>query len=424
MYWLIETEEQISYLINRGFKEAYIEIIPFSNNVHPALNDISLVYFRPSIERKGFMLCIDHSETLSIELTRVNELLQGIERLYVQDKKNALFYFPIKGLLDVDLISNPYIPEPTATHTILSSRLKHRTDINRMIPVVKHYEVSETTYNAIKHTFDAPRPLHFDFYNNQATFAFFGIEVNGLKIDKNEFNKHFPETEEDFVYTQYNFKTLTTRPSNRFGGINFAALPHDSGVRKAFVPRNDLFVEIDISAYHPTLAASLVGYTFDHEDIHASFAEMYKVDYKKAKELTFKQLYGGVFEQYKELEFFKKVSVYIDNLWNDYTENGWIESPTSGYQFCEDKLDSMNPQKLFNYVLQNLETSTNVGILMQIHKLLRGKKTKIVLYTYDSFLFDLAKDEESILTEIKEIFKKFELNIKVAHGTSYDFTGN
>jgi len=151
---------------------------------------------------------------------------------------------------------------------------------------------------------------------------------------------------------------------------------------------------------------------------------MYKVDYKKAKELTFKQLYGGVFEQYKELEFFKQVSVYIDNLWNNYTENGWIESPTSGYQFCEDKLDSMNPQKLFNYVLQNLETSTNVGILMQIHKLLRGKKTKIVLYTYDSFLFDLAKDEESILAEIKEIFKKFELNIKVAHGTSYDFTGN
>jgi hypothetical protein len=28
MYWLVETEEQISYLINRGYKEAYIEIIP------------------------------------------------------------------------------------------------------------------------------------------------------------------------------------------------------------------------------------------------------------------------------------------------------------------------------------------------------------------------------------------------------------
>jgi len=46
------------------------------------------------------------------------------------------------------------------------------------------------------------------------------------------------------------------------------------------------------------------------------------------------------------------------------------------------------------------------------------------LYTYDSFLLDFAEDEQDVLTEIKEIFKKFELNIKVAHGTSYDFTGN
>jgi hypothetical protein len=44
---------------------------------------------------------------------------------------------------------------------------------------------------------------------------------------------------------------------------------------------------------------------------------MYKVDYQKAKELTFKQLYGGVFENYKELPFFKKTSVYIDEIWEN-----------------------------------------------------------------------------------------------------------
>ena len=53
----------------------------------------------------------------------------------------------------------------------------------------------------------------------------------------------------------------------------------------------------------------------------------------------------------------------------------------------------MNPQKLFNYVLQNLETSTNVLILWDIFCLLKGKKTKLVLYTYDSFLLDVAEDE-------------------------------
>ena len=58
---------------------------------------------------------------------------------------------------------------------------------------------------------------------------------------------------------------------------------------------------------------------------------------------------------------------------------------------------------------------------MHIHKVLRGRKTKIVLYTYDSFLFDFAKDEEDVLKEIENIFNKFELKTKVAHGTSYDF---
>jgi hypothetical protein len=80
----------------------------------------------------------------------------------------------------------------------------------------------------------------------------------------------------------------------------------------------------------------------------------------------------------------------------------------------------MNPQKLFNYVLQNLETATNVCILMDIHKLLKGKKTKIVLYTYDSFLFDYAADE-NLMEDIKNIFDKRKLKIKVKNGRSYDF---
>jgi hypothetical protein len=127
------------------------------------------------------------------------------------------------------------------------------------------------------------------------------------------------------------------------------------------------------------------------------------VDYKKAKELTFKQLYGGVFDQYKDLEFFKKVQVYTDNLWKEFEEKGLVECPISKHKFEKEKLGEMKPQKLLNYVLQNLETAINVCILWEIIKLLRNKKTKLVLYTYDSFLFDLSKEEEGILKDINEI---------------------
>ena len=82
----------------------------------------------------------------------------------------------------------------------------------------------------------------------------------------------------------------------------------------------------------------------------------------------------------------------------------------------------MNPQKLFNYLLQNLETSTNVRILWDIIKLLKGKKTKLILYTYDAFLLDVCKEEKEDIKKILQVFKKYKLKVKIKHGDSYDFT--
>ena len=90
---------------------------------------------------------------------------------------------------------------------------------------------------------------------------------------------------------------------------------------------------------------------------------MYNVDYAKAKELTFKQLYGGVFDNYKDLPFFKATSEYIRTNWEKYQTEGKLICPISNYEFKSDELENMNPQKLFNYVLQNMETSVNVEIL-------------------------------------------------------------
>jgi len=68
-----------------------------------------------------------------------------------------------------------------------------------------------------------------------------------------------------------------------------------------------------------------------------------------------------------------------------------------------------------------LETSTNVSILWEIFQLLRGKKTKLVLYTYDSFLFDWDENEPQLIEDIKKVFNKYELNIKINQGNDYDF---
>ena len=149
---------------------------------------------------------------------------------------------------------------------------------------------------------------------------------------------------------------------------------------------------------------------------------MYGVDYKTAKELTFKQLYGGVFENYKDLPFFKLTSEYIRTTWETFQATGSITCPISNHVFERDKLENMNPQKLFNYVLQNMETSLNIEILYRILKLLKNKNTKLVLYTYDSFLFDVDNNELDVLEIIKSVFTKLKLQIKQKNGIRYDFT--
>ena len=418
MFWLVEGQDSFKEFCNRGFTEAFVEIIPANHHQHPIENSIVAFYIRPLRETKGYILPIAHGECLNLHEDEVYLELKKLEKIYVRDKKEFLHYTILKPLYDVTLNLPPYIPPLTQAHNFIYRTYKDRLDTNAIVPITKHYEVCEQIYDDLEHRINQPVNK---FYNDKATLVFNAIERNGICIDVDKFSKYFYETTENKVFTQYNFKTLTSRPSNKFAGVNYAALSHKDGSREAFIASNDVLVEYDISAYHPNLAANLVGYDFGGGDVHQRFAEMYGVDYKKAKELTFKQLYGGVFEQYKDLEFFQRVENFIKIVWDEFQTKGVVTCIGSEYRFERDKLEEMNPQKLFNYLLQNLETTTNVCILWEIMKILKGRNTKLVLYTYDSFLFDYDEKEEDVLVLIKEVFNKRRLRITEKNGINYTF---
>ena len=414
MFWIIETESQLDIFNRQGFKEAFVEVIPFSSNIHPTQNPVSLVYVKPLINAsKGYMLCIQHNDTFPLEYSKIQQVLANIETIYVRDKKEFLHYFFHKSCHTTPPPPPPYIHEYTKTHEFYYRKYPNQDNINCIIPISKHYEYCEELFKNI-----TPTPI--SKFRDKADLVFHLIEKPGLKLNQETYNKYFTFPSQDYIYTQYNLNTTTMRPSNKFGGINFAALNKDNGEREAFIPHNDFFLDLDISAYHPTLLGKLVGFEFPEGDIHQAFAEMYGVDYKKAKELTFKQLYGGVFKQYEHLEFFKKVKKYTDKLWDEFNNQGYIECPISKHRFEKDKLENMNPQKLLNYLLQNLETSNNVIILWEILKLLQGKNTKLVLYVYDSFLLDVDKTEKDTVKQILNIFKNHRLNIKFKKGNTYN----
>ena len=275
MYWLVENEEQLNVLINSGYKKAFIEVIPYNDTIHPVLNHVSLVYIRPIEASKGFMVCITHSESLNALNTRVNELIDKFEVLYCRDKKETLHYFPNKTLYDITPPPHTYIRPTTQTHDLYYSKHKDNPHLNLIIPIVKHYEICENIFGDLKANINREKTKYDEFFNSKTSMVFNAIERNGVRIHNKTFSEYFHPVDGEYVYTQFNLKTTTTRPSNKFKNVNYAALNKENGCRKSFIPRNNKFVEIDISAYHPSLAARLIDYTFTTSDIHAHFASLY-----------------------------------------------------------------------------------------------------------------------------------------------------
>mgnify|MGYP000918984348 CR=1 FL=1 len=83
-------------------------------------------------------------------------------------------------------------------------------------------------------------------------------------------------------------------------------------------------------------------------------------------------------------------------------------------------LNRKNRNKLFNYLIQAYETESNIKTIIEIKQYLLQKKTKLVLYGYDSFLFDFSKDDGvSTLTELKNILERNGHMVKSKAGSNY-----
>jgi hypothetical protein len=425
LYWLVETEEQLKEFQNKGYKEVFLEPILFNDNIHPQLNELSAIYIKPCNNEKGYMLCISHDETFSLDITNINTILQDFDTIYVRDLKLLSYWFINKKFVDISFKLNQEITATTNTHNYFYNKFPTKQDINKIIPIVKHYEKCELLWEQIKDKLDKSK----NSYYNTLSVLFNLIEKNGIKIDDKLFTEYYETVDKSFniqyntIYTNYNLHTTTGRPSNSFNGINFAALKKNNNERQCFIPKNNYFVEYDINAYHPNLAAILIGFDFKGENPYEYFAREASIKLEDAKTLMFKQMYGGVYKQYKNIEFFKKIEQFTNEIWNEFNNNGQYICTGSNHIFYKDQLKDINPATLFNYLLQNQETYNNVLLLKQILRELYNKKTQLVLYTYDAFLLDVSKDEEDILNIVENILKN-KFNIKKQIGTNYDFNTN
>ena len=416
MFYIIEKSSQLQQL---SFEDCFVRFIPFNNNFHPALTELSLVYVRPLDSKKGYILCLNHNESLSLNKDEVFNWLNDLGKIWVLDKKQALHHYYSDKLFDVNFLE-PVDIKSLDNACISYYYSKHNTlsNVNCLIPISKHYEMCETIFNMAlpiikQYTLS---DTTFQFNNFRTANVFYNIEISGIKVDKNCFIEHYQGklTNPQFnlnrskIYTQYNLYTTTSRPSNTFNSINFAALNKDNSERTCYRPENDKFIELDFQGYHPRLIGEMIGFDFPKDkNTYDVLGELLGVSQQEAKELTFKQLYGGVWKEYQNKPFFKDVLKYTDSIWDTYQRGGSFK--------CENKIfisdAEMTRSKLFNYIVQSKETSTNVDLLKLVFDKLEGKKTKLVLYTYDAFLFDYSNEDKGLIQEITNILD-YPVNIK------------
>ena len=421
MFYIVEQNNKLESLEKLVRLGAYVDVISSNNDYHPKLTSTIAVYIRLLKSDHGFIIPINHDEGLNISKDRVYGILSKASKLYTLDKKNLLYHFNLQEAIDLSLLySMTKYDRLEYNHDLNQFYSKYRnfSNINQIIPISKLYESCEKVYDSVKEVIEYDIPSGFDFYNKTATNVFYLIEQSGLGVYYENFVEMFKPRDplhsivNNTVLTSYNLYNVTSRPTNAFNSVNFAAIPKGEQYRKCFRPTGDYFVELDFDGYHLRLLCEQIGYSLGTDSAHKQLAKQYfekeeitEDEYNEAKQINFHAIYGKIPEKYAFLSVFEKIDGFIKGLWSEYETNGRVLAPISDKPFTK-ALKDMNPQKLMNYIMQSLETSRNILILKEVLRYLQNKKTKIVLYTYDALLFDFFKEDgKETLEDLKEILE-------------------
>lgn len=435
---IVETREQFDQFLQDVAQEDSFWVPTYVDPYrHYMDTSISFIYVYCFSTSNYYILPFQHSDCINLN----KELLHEVKtkgNIFILGKKRFLQTLSIQ-CYDADLFHWWHTHKMlelnatnTSAHDFWNKWWHNETNTHAWLPIVCHIERCE----AMRREFEqAPGQLtpEFERYEHLAIDNFGLIERNGIFVDRAEFTSRFHEIPNliNKVYTEYNLYTSTGRPSNKFGGVNYAALNKEDGSRKSFISGNDrgMLVEMDYDSFHPRLVADIIGYEFpDTESVHTYLGRFYfgkddlsEEEYNQSKSITFRLLYGGIDKDFEVIPFFAKTKTYINDTWKTFNTKGYVCTPLMGRPMIKEHLVDMNPNKLFNYILQASETEYNLYMLDELNEMLTGARTKIVLYTYDAILLDYdLREGKDMLIKIRNLMSRNgKFPVKISAGQNY-----
>jgi len=407
--------DDITKLTNRLQEEtAYVYPVAVDAFLHLVQNKLSSLHFRFE-DGTFYTISVNHPDAphFEIDLSRAYKLVT----LHQKELRHLTNAVNVIDLATIVHLSNDVIPLYREFYTMVMHQIKNQfkfKNLHYSIPLTSWVETAEAFLQHCEHLHKRYESMELDpsfqFINQITIPTLANIEKSGLYT-----------TDNTFVYSDYNLYTSTGRPSNAFGGINFAALNKNDGSREKFVSRfgeNGTLVQFDYEAFHLRLAGKLMGYQLPSTSLHTYLAQQYygvdevtEEQYEESKARTFALMYGQT-DDTGGVEFFQKIKEYSSKLWDEYRQNGFVLSGTGR------KVTLFEPSKnkVFNYMMQLTETEEAIQRVEKVCQFLN----RVVLYTYDAILLDVPNDELYLMEKVAEILSEGGFPVRQYRGHNYN----
>ncbi len=428
---LVQSVVELEKLQNRIETEASVVVPIFvDQNIHPAGNTVSSIHIL--IDQDYYCVPVKHPDAISMTISLENAF--KVITLYKREILHT-FNIPQERVHDVATmlhLSSKNIPEVREYYTPIITRMLQQFQFKNLhlsVPLAIWMEYGRKLTTFIRDNFYTEIPDGYEFVSNTIIPTLTQIEKSGITVDVPVLTEHFGDIKKyisnNTIYSEYNPYTATGRPSNKYGGINFAALNKSDGTRQSFISRygeDGLLIQFDYEAFHLRLVAAQMGYRLPETSVHTFLAQQYygkaevtPEEYEASKARTFALMYG-MNEDLGGVEFFHKVRQYSGQLWDIYKTMGYIKTKT-GKKIIVDEPSS---NKVFNYSVQWLETETALQNVVKVCELLQDKLTKPILYTYDAILLDLHRSETALLPRIKYLLEEGGYPTRMYKGVNYN----
>lgn len=365
--------------------EIYIQQVDIKKNCPKFYTD---KFIREPEQKKAYITWKEFDPRFDVEYSWVKTLGQPLRTKYPENivepyeraRQNLLAHYRAFKKSKIDLTNNCFydlVPSP-----LLEGLVAARNKLSEY--VWNNTEISEALYQTLKRAHRLA--LHSGEY--RLLFDYDWISSNSFSKKVRDFKLLTGKNQ--VFYNIFGTKTgrFTTKKTS------FPILTISRDLRKAIIPRNDLFVVFDYNAAEARTMLGLLNQPQPQKDIHSYHADLISTTRDQAKKTFFSWLY----DLKKTNDFFS--TLYDrEKLIKNYYNNSQITTPYG-------RSIEVSREKSINYLLQSTTNDLAIENFCKVANFLKDKKSLICFTIHDSLVLDFTSEDAEHLPAIKEILQK------------------